>query len=45
MIEGYSINLGKIVVGVCKTYKGYGKSAIKDGTVYQFWKFYLWIKA
>lgn len=44
MAKGYSIDFGKFAVGVYKHYAGYGKSVIKDGTVYQFWKFYVWIK-
>lgn len=44
MAESYSINFEKFALGVCKNYTAYGKSVIKDGTVYQFWSFYLWIK-
>ena len=44
MAEGYSINFGKFVVGIYKSYKYYGKCVTKDGTIYQFWKFYVWIK-
>ncbi len=44
MAEGISINFGKFVVGIYKTYTDYGKCVTKDGTIYQFWKFYVWIK-
>lgn len=44
MAEGYSIDFGKFAVGIYKHYADYGKSVIKDGTVYQLWKFYVWIK-
>jgi hypothetical protein len=45
MAESYSIDFGKIAVGFYKHYAAYGKSVVKDGTVYQFWRFYVWIKA
>lgn len=45
MAESYSIDFGKIALGIYKSYAAYGKIFIKDGTVYQFWKFYLWIKS
>jgi hypothetical protein len=45
MAESYSIDFGKFAVGVYKYYTGYGKSVVKDGTVYQFWRFYVWLKA
>lgn len=45
MAEGYSINFGKFAVGIYKFYKRYGKSVTKDGNIYQFWKFYIWIKS
>ena len=45
MAESYSIDFGKFAIGVFKSYTAYGKSVIKDGTIYQFWKFYIWVKA
>lgn len=44
MAEGYNIDLGRFAVGYYKVFTGYGKSSCKDGTIYQFWKFYLYIK-
>lgn len=44
MAEGYNIDFGKFTVGICKSYTNYGKCVTKDGTAYQFWKFYIWIK-
>ena len=45
MAESYSIDFGNFAIGVFKLYTAYGKSVIKDGTIYQFWKFYIWLKA
>ena len=45
MAESYSIDFGKFAIGLYKHYTGYGKSVVKDGTVYQFWRFYIYIKA
>lgn len=44
MVEGYNIDLGRFAIGICKSYTAYGKCQTKDGTVYQFWKFYIWVK-
>lgn len=44
MAEGYNIDFGRFAIGICKSYTAYGKCPTKDGTVYQFWKFYIWIK-
>jgi len=44
MAEGYSIDFGRFVLGCCKTYTTYGKCKTKEGTIYQFWKLYIWIK-
>ena len=44
MVEGYNIDFGRFSIGICKSYTAYGKCPTKDGTVYQFWKFYIWVK-
>lgn len=44
MAEGYSIDFGRFAVGICKSYTSYGKCVTKDGTIYQFGKFYVLIK-
>lgn len=44
MVEGWSIDFGKFSVGICKYLTRYGKSVTKEGTVYQFWKLFIWIK-
>jgi hypothetical protein len=44
MAEGRCIDFGKVCVGFYKTYTNFGKSQLKDGTIYQIGKFYIWIK-
>lgn len=44
MAEGFSFDFGKVCVGFYKTYTNFGKSQLKDGTIYQIGKFYIWIK-
>ena len=44
MAEGHCIEFGRFGIGVCKSFTCYGRTVVKDGTVYGFWKFYIWIK-
>lgn len=44
MAEGYSIDFGRFSIGIFKSYTSYGKCVTKEGTIYQFWKFFIWMK-
>ncbi len=44
MSEGYVINFGKFEIGYSKSTIHYGKIKIKDGNIYQFYRFYIWVK-
>lgn len=42
MCEGYQFKIGKFAIGYCEHYISYRIETIKNGKIYQFWKFYIY---